>query len=165
MKKIFVAGALAFALSPIAAHAEYEQVNLTVFGMDCAPCAHAIHVSMKGIQGVNTVDVDLNTGLVTIKLAPGNNAAMRQFNEAVEKNGFTHKDANIVVKGKLTGTASAPILEVAGTQDHYALVPAAAGTNIEALLGKTVTVAAVLPQAPKGKVSDTLRYSTIAEER
>ena len=94
MKKIFALGFLA--LSSLAARAEYEQINLTVFGMDCAPCAHAIHVSMKGIQGVNTVDVDLNTGLVSIKLAPGNNAAMRQFNEAVEKNGFTHKDANVI---------------------------------------------------------------------
>ena len=39
------------ALSTLTLHAEYKQVNLTVFGMDCAPCAHAIHVSMKGIQG------------------------------------------------------------------------------------------------------------------
>jgi hypothetical protein len=54
---------------------------------------------MKGIQGVNTVDVDLNTGLVSIKLAPGNSAVMPQFNEAVEKNGFTHKDANVIVRG------------------------------------------------------------------
>jgi copper chaperone CopZ len=65
MKKTFAVGFLA--LSSLAADAEYGQVNLTVFGMDCAPCAHAIHVSMKGIQGVNTVDVDLNTGLVSIK--------------------------------------------------------------------------------------------------
>ena len=108
MKSILVAGFIAIA--SLAAHAEYEQVNLTVFGMDCAPCAHAIHVSMKGIQGVNTVDVDLNTGLVTIKLNPGNGAAMRQFNEAVEKNGFTHKDAIVVVRGKLSGTATAPFL-------------------------------------------------------
>jgi cation transport ATPase len=131
--------------------------------MDCAPCAHAIHVSMKGIQGVNTVDVDLNTGLVTIKLAPGNSATMRQFNEAVEKNGFTHKDATISAKGKLTGTASAPFLEVAGTQDRYALSPSATGADIASLLGKTVAIAGVLPQAPKGKVSDTLRYNTITE--
>ena len=66
MKKMI---AVAFFLAiPLAAHAEYQQVDLTVFGMDCAPCAHAIHVSMKGIQGVDTVDVDLNTGLVRIKL-------------------------------------------------------------------------------------------------
>ena len=118
MKNILAAGFLA--LSALAAHAEYEQVNLTVFGMDCAPCAHAIHVSMKGIQGVNTVDVDLNTGLVSIKLTPGNSAAMRQFNEAVEKNGFTHKDANVVVRGQLSGSAQAPFLEVTGTKDRYA---------------------------------------------
>ncbi|HEY6412562.1 MAG TPA: heavy metal-associated domain-containing protein [Edaphobacter sp.] len=163
MTKLLAAGLLA--LSSFAAHAEYEQVNLTVFGMDCAPCAHAIHVSMKGIQGVDKVDVDLNTGLVIIKLIPGNSAAMRQFNQAVEKNGFTHKDAAVVVRGKLTGSASAPFFEVAGTQDRFALIPAASGMDIAALLGKTVTVAGTLPQAPKGKVSDTLRYNSITEAR
>lgn len=161
MKKILVVSI--FALSSFVAHAEYKQVNLTVFGMDCAPCAHAIHVSMKGIQGVNTVDVNLNTGLVTIKLAPGNSAVMRQFNQAVEKNGFTHKDAAVVARGRLTGTASAPFFEVAGTQDRFALVPAATNVDMTALLGKTVTIAGTLPQAAKGKVSDTLRYNTIEE--
>jgi copper chaperone CopZ len=152
-----------FALFGMVAHAQYEQVNLTVFGMDCAPCAHAIHVSMKGIQGVNTVDVDLNTGLVTIKLAPDNKASMRQFNEAVEKNGFTHKDAEIIVRGKLAGTVAAPFLEVTGTADRFAL--AGAGTDIAALLGKTVIVTGVLPQAPKGKVADTLKVKSITEAR
>jgi copper chaperone CopZ len=163
MKKILVAGILA--LSTLAAHAEYEQVNLTVFGMDCAPCAHAIHVSMKGIQGVDTVDVDLNTGLVSIKLTPGNSAAMRQVNEAVEKNGFTHKDAQVIVRGQLSGSASAPFLDVTGTKDRYALAPLAAGTDLSLLLGKTVVVDGVVPQAAKGKVSDTLHYKTIAEAK
>lgn len=168
MKSLLFAGLLLSALFPLGAHAQYQQVNLTVFGMDCAPCAHAIHVSMKGIPGVNTVDVDLNTGLVTIKLAAGNAAAMRQFNEAVEKNGFTHKDAEVIARGRLTGTAAAPFLEVSGTQDRFALSPAvlsptAAGSDLAGLLGKTVTVAGVLPQAPKGKVSDTLRYKSISE--
>lgn len=163
MKKILAAGILAF--TTLAAHAEYEQVDLTVFGMDCAPCAHAIHVSMKGIQGVNTVDVDLNTGLVTVKLSAGNNATMRQFNQAVEKNGFAHKDATIIARGKVTGSASAPFFEVEGTQDRFALVPAKAAADINALLGKTVTISGVLPQVSKGKVPDTLRYNTITEEQ
>jgi len=150
-------------LSTAGAHAEYRQVNLTVFGMDCAPCAHAIHVSMKGIHGVNTVDVDLNTGLVTIKLTPGNSAAMRQFNQAVEKNGFTHKDATVVARGTVTGTAAAPVFEVAGTKDQFALRPAGGAIDMAGLLGKTVTVTGVLPQAARGKVPDTLRYSTITE--
>lgn len=161
MKKTLAAAALLF--STLAAHAEYEQVNLTVFGMDCAPCAHAIHVSMKGIQGVNTVDVDLNTGLVTIKLTPGSNASMHQFNEAVEKNGFTHKDANIIARGKVTGTAAAPFFEVAGTQDRFALKAVGTPGDLATMVGKTVTIAGTLPQAGKGKVPDTLRYTTISE--
>ena len=164
--KTFALGFLAlstFALSTLAAHAEYKQVNLTVFGMDCAPCAHAIHVSMKGIQGVKTVDVDLNTGLVTIVLTPGNSAAMRQFNDAVEKNGFTHKDATVTVRGLLSGTAQAPYLEVTGTKDKYALKPIAAGIDISGLIGKTVLMDGVLPQSGKGKVSDTLHYKSVSE--
>jgi cation transport ATPase len=161
MKRFLLVSLLA--LAPLAAHAEYEQVNLTVFGMDCAPCAHAIHVSMKGIQGVNTVAVDLNTGLVAIKLDPGNTAAMRQFNEAVEKNGFTHKDASVAVRGQLSGSASSPFLDVAGTKDRYALTPLAPGADISPLLGKTVIVDGVIPQSAKGKVSDSLRYKTIVE--
>ncbi len=155
----------ALILSPLALQAEFQQVDLTVFGMDCAPCAHAIHVSMKGIEGVSTVDVDLNTGLVTVKLSPGNRATMRQFNEAVEKNGFTHKDAYVVAKGKLTGTASAPVLQIDSTTDQFALTPAAGAVDLASLLGKTVTIAGVLPQAPKGKVSTTLRYKSVTEAR
>jgi copper chaperone CopZ len=162
MKKIF-ALALITLFSSAAANAEYRHINMTVFGMDCAPCAHAIHVSMKGIKGVDTVKVDLNTGLVTISLLPGNAAGMRQFEEAVEKNGFTHKGATVVVRGKLTGTATAPILEVAGTSDHYALAPSAQPADIAALMGKLVEVEGLLPQAKKGKLPDTLHYKTILE--
>ena len=161
MKNLLVLTALS--LTTLAAHAEYNQVNMTVFGMDCAPCAHAIHVSMKGIQGVNKVDVDLNTGLVTIQLTFGNGAGMQQFNQAVEKNGFTHKDAKIVAKGKITGTAAAPIFEVTGTRDRYSL--AGSGTNVSFLLGKTVSISGTLPQAPKGKVPDTLKYDSITEAK
>jgi len=56
-------------------------------------------------------------------------------------------------------------LEVSGTQDRYALSPTAASVDVVSLLGKTVTVSGVLPQAPKGKLSGTLRYKTITEVR
>ena len=163
MMKIFAS--IALAIVSVTAHAQYQQVNLTVFGMDCAPCAHAIHVSMKGIQGVNTVDVDLNTGLVSVRLTPGSSASMHQFNEAVEKNGFTHKDVNVIARGLITGTATAPFFEVAGTQDRFALRPATTPSDLGALLGKSVTVAGTLPQVAKGKVPDTLRYTTISERQ
>ncbi len=145
------------------ANAEYRKIDMTVFGMDCAPCAHAIHVSMKGIQGVNTVDVDLNTGLVVITLTPGNTAGMRQFEDAVKRNGFTYKGANIVARGTLTGSASAPVLTITGTNDRYALKPGPQPSDLTTLIGKTVEVGGLLSQAKKNRLPDTLHYKTITE--
>jgi copper chaperone CopZ len=152
-------------LSSPFAQAEYRTVDMTVFGMDCAPCAHAVHVSVKGIKGVSTVDVDLNTGRVAIQLDAGNSAGMRQIEEAIEKNGFTHKDATVVVRGRLTGAGNAWVLEVAGTSDHYALDPVATAGDLANLAGKTVDVEGTLPQAAKGKLPDRLRYTSVAEAK
>lgn len=152
-------------MSASVAHAQYTKVDLTVFGMDCAPCAHAVHVSMKGVQGVNTVDVDLNSGLVAIKLAPGNTAGMRQIEEAIEKNGFTHKDATVVARGKVSGSSAAPVLEVTGTSDRYALTPAGSSIDLAALLGKMVDVEGLPSPGGKGKIPDTLRYKSVVEAR
>ena len=90
---------------------------------------------------------------------------MRQFNEAVEKNGFTPKDANIVVRGQLSGSAQAPSLDVTGTKDRYALTPLSAAADLSTMLGKTVVVDGVLPQSGKGKVSDMLRYKSVTEAK
>jgi copper chaperone CopZ len=161
MKKLLVLAL--FVISTPFAHAEYRSVDMTVFGMDCAPCAHAVHVSVKGIKGVDTVDVDLNTGLVAIRFAAGNTAGMRQIEEAIEKNGFTHKDATVTARGRITGTANALFLEVSGTSDRYALSPASQPGDAIALIGKTVDVQGLLPQAAKGKIPDTMRYKSIVE--
>jgi hypothetical protein len=116
---------------------------------------------MKSIQGVSGVDVDLNKGLVSIKLAAGSKAELRQFNEAVEKNGFAHKDVDVLVVGVLSGSPQAPYLHVTGTGDSYALTPFAQRVDVTALFGKTVFVEGVLPQSPRGKVPATLRYKAI----
>ena len=160
MKKIAITGILA--MCALTAQGQYKQIDMTVFGMDCPPCAFAIRLSMKNVRGVSGVDVDLNKGRVTIKLTAGSTAELRQFNEAVEKNGFAHQDADVLVEGVLLGLPTAPLLQVTGTNDRYALVPFAQGFDVTALLGKSVIIQGVLPQSPRGKVPATLRYKTIA---
>ena len=160
MKRLSIAGLIwLYALS---AHGEYNQITMTVFGMDCPPCAFAVRLSMKSISGVNLVDVDLNKGLVTVKLNPGNNAEIRQFNEAVEKNGFAHEGSVVLVQGVLLGSEKAPFLQVSGTNDRYALTPLASGIDFSHLLGKAVIVEGTLPHSARGKVANSLRYKTIA---
>jgi copper chaperone CopZ len=163
MRKVVVAGLIG--MYALAARGEYEQINMTVFGMDCPPCAYAIRASMKGIQGVDAVSVDLNSGLVTVKLTPGNSADMRQFDEAVEKNGFIHKGSEVIVQGVLSGSAKALFLDVTGTKDRYALTPTASAVDMSALLGKKVVVAGTLPTTAKGKVAGNLLYKTISEAK
>ena len=159
MKKIYVMSLLV--TSSVAATAQYRQVNMTVFGMDCPPCAFAVRLSMKSINGISGVDVDLNRGLVSITMAPGSKATMRQLNEATEKNGFAHQEASVLVQGVLSGSANAPMLQVSGTNDHYALIPLAAGIDLSGMLGKTVLVQGILPKVPRGQVPETLRWKKI----
>ena len=150
MKKIAITGILG--MCALTAQGQYKQIDMTVFGMDCPPCAFAIRLSMKDVRGVSGVDVDLNKGLVTIKLTAGSTAELKQFNEAVEKNGFAHQDADVLVEGVLSGSPKAPLLQVTGTNDRYALVPFTQGVDVTALLGKSVIIQGVLPQSPRGKV-------------
>lgn len=160
MKKIAIAGILG--MCALTAQGQYKQINMSVFGMDCPPCAYAIRLSMKNVRGVSGVDVDLNKGLVTITLTAGSTAELRQFNEAVEKNGFAHQDADVLVEGVLSGSPKAPLLQVTGTNDRYALMPFTQEVDVTALMGKSVTIQGVLPQSARGKVPVTLRYKTIA---
>lgn len=160
MRKLVTAGLIG--MCALAAQGEYVQIDMTVFGMDCPPCAYAIRSSMRGIRGVDAVNVDLNTGLVNVKLSTGNNVEMRQFNEAVEKNGFVHQSSDLWARGTVSGSANAPFLDVTGTRDRYALVPLAAGMDLSGLIGKTVLVEGVVPQSARGKVADVLRYKTVA---
>ena len=76
--------------------------------------------------------------------------------------GFLFVDADVLVEGVLSGTPKAPILQVTGTNDRYALTPFGQGIDVTALSGKTVFVQGVLPQSARGKVPATLRYKTIA---
>jgi copper chaperone CopZ len=163
MRKLVTAGLIG--MCTLAAQGEYVQINMTVFGMDCPPCAYAIRSSMRGIRGVEAVNVDLNTGLVSVKLTTGNNVEMRQFNDAVEKNGFVHQSSDVWVRGTVSGSAQAPFLDVTGTRDRYALAPLASGMDLSRLIGKAVLVEGIVPQSARGKVADVLRYKTVAEAR
>ena len=58
-----------------------------VTGMTCGHCASAVTEELSGLEGVNSVDVDLARGEVTVRSArPLDIAAVR---EATEEAGYT----------------------------------------------------------------------------
>jgi len=73
-----------------------------------------VSVPVKKIPGVETVNVSLNKGLVSINLAPGNKVTMAQIRKAILDDAFTPKDAKVVAEGILvpkTGRHSSRSLE------------------------------------------------------
>jgi copper chaperone CopZ len=80
-------------------------------------CAHAVSVSLKAVSGVDSVQVNLEKGLAVAKLKPGNNATLKQLNEAITKNGFTMKDSTAAVAGTVLSTDGKATLHVSGSND------------------------------------------------
>jgi Heavy-metal-associated domain len=124
-----------------------------------------VRVALKDVNGVTDVNVSLNKGLATVTLAPDNTTTVQQLHNAITKNGFTTKQAVVSVRGELRITNGAMTLEVSGTKERYRLEPEAGAPGIGAdLANKRVIVEGTIPEIPKDKPPDLLRYRTVQEQ-
>ena len=62
-----------------------ETITYTVPAIHCAHCAMSIREEVSGVDGVEEVDVDLETKVVTIHGSPLDDAALRA---AIEEAGY-----------------------------------------------------------------------------
>jgi hypothetical protein len=125
-----------------------------------------VRVSLKAVPGVDSVNVSLEKGLATVTLKPGNATTLKQLQNAIAKNGFTMKQSEVSVIGKLLNGGGKLQLQVSGSNDVLQLVPATqAGADPASMAGKTVKVTGEIPETPKGKLPDTLRYKSIEEQK
>lgn len=88
-------------LTPVALAAGLEHVDQTIFGMDCAPCAYGIEQGLRKLPGVTSVRVSLNEGKAAVTLAPNSATTLTRIREVIRHNGFTPKEAQMVVTGRL----------------------------------------------------------------
>jgi copper chaperone len=63
-----------------------ETSTWTVTGMTCGHCVKAVTEEVSAIEGVESVEVDLDTGLVTVHAAP--TPAREQVAAAVDEAGY-----------------------------------------------------------------------------
>ncbi len=77
---------------------------------------------MRKLEGVESVKVSLNGGLAEVRLAPGNRVTVDQLREVIRSNGFTPKDAEVVVTGVVIEYDGAPVLAMDGTTPAFRLV-------------------------------------------
>lgn len=62
-----------------------DQITYTVAGMSCDHCKHAVTSGLSGVTGVESVDVDLETRLVTVSGSDLDDGALRA---AIDEAGY-----------------------------------------------------------------------------
>jgi copper chaperone CopZ len=118
-----------------------------------------VRVSLKAVPGVDNVDVSLEKGLARVTMKPGNSTTLKQLRDAIAKNGFTMKGAQATVIGKIMSGGQE--LQVSGSDDVLKLLPAQQGKA--GISNGTVKATGEIPEAPKGKLPDTLKYESLTE--
>ena len=73
-------------ITPIAA----DRATMRVNGMSCPKCANNIERQLTALAGVEGVDIDLGSGVVTARFAKGTTHPSRaQLAKAIDNTGFT----------------------------------------------------------------------------
>lgn len=143
---VFALGSIALAL-PVHA-AGLTQVEQTIFGMDCAPCAYGIEQGLKKLPGVTDVRVSLNEGRANVAFADNSSTTLEGIRKVVRDNGFTPKTARVTVVGTLVRADGETWLEAPGLPRYRLVI-----TNdaVQAALrarpnGASVTVRGEVPE-------------------
>jgi copper chaperone CopZ len=79
-----------------------------------------VSVAVKKLNGVQSVNVSLNKGLVTIELAAGNYLTMGELRRVIITNGFSPKEATVVVDG-VVEDGDKPTLNSDATHERFVL--------------------------------------------
>lgn len=124
-----------------------------------------MRVSLKAVSGVDSVEVNLEKGLASVKMKSGNTDTLKQLNDAIAKNGFTMKQSTATIAGTVVVSNGRQALRVSGSNEMLELTPDASATPVPpSLHGKSVLAEGSIPEAGKGKSPDSIRYRSLKEE-
>ena len=76
-------------LLPVTAFGAQTQYQLQVDGLACPFCAYGIEKELNRTEGLETIDIDINAGTVTVTMAEGATMTKDQAGRIVEDAGFT----------------------------------------------------------------------------
>lgn len=148
MARLAAVAAALLALGSSNAEAGLIEVDQSIWGMDCAPCAYGMEKGLKKLEGVKKVNVSLNKGNAVIQFAADSKLALADIRRVVRDGGFTPKDATVTISGTLRRKGDELRLHVGDTE--YALKPSEEAKDVwqrlqETAVGATVTVVGDTP--------------------
>jgi copper chaperone CopZ len=118
------------------------------------------------VNGIASVDVSLEKGLAKVRLKPGNSVTLKQLQDAITRNGFTMKESRLVATGKIVPSGNGVKFQISASNDLLLLVPETASASRPNPAGpETLLVEGTVPESPKGKFPDSIRYQTLTVEK
>ncbi len=102
---------------PRAAHSRILEVTVTVEGLACPFCAYGIEKKLKRVEGVRSIDVEMERGVVIITAENDRSVNIGQVPGAVEDSGFSLKQMEVRVTGTARRDGGKLLLQYGGPEE------------------------------------------------
>lgn len=135
----------------ISSNAQITKVDQEVFGMDCAPCAYGLERGLKKMDGIEKVRVSLNDGKAYLDLTANNSLSLKQIQEEVKQNGFSARNAEVVLEGQLIKEDNA--LKIRVKNEEYYLTLNTEQSLVNSLQPGKVKVRGIVQDEEDGKLN------------
>lgn len=99
-------------------HAQIEAASVVVDGMSCPFCAFGVEKRLKKVEGVELVDIDMDTGLSSMRAAAGGSIDVAAIPRAVRKAGFTAGRVEVTALGTIHRKSDHWVLEIDGSRQE-----------------------------------------------
>lgn len=119
-----------------------------------------MRVAVKRIEGIDSVEVSLNRGVVVIRLKPENRVTLQQIRTAIREKGFTPKEADVRARGSIVEDSGRLSLAFPGMGAAFRLrgdsqAPGIGG-ELDHVRGQEVTVEGRVPEMARGAAGPPL---------
>ncbi len=139
---------------PRPAHSRILEVTVTVEGLACPFCAYGIEKKLKRVEGVSSIDVQMEKGIVIITGKNDRSVNFGQVPEAVKDSGFSLKQMKVRVTGIALRDGEKFLLQYGGPDELLTVGDMKTARKkqfteyIES--GKTVEAQGIVQEKPEG---------------
>jgi copper chaperone CopZ len=112
-----------------------------------------VRVAVEKIQGVEEVSVSLNNGVAVVRLAPDNRVTVAQLRRVIREKGFTPRDAEVRVAGRLEARGNALVLVLPDVAAYTLRTDQTFRAELQSYLGTEVAVEGRVPEDGEGNVT------------
>jgi len=133
--KHFLIGTFAVLLLATPLMAQTNEVQVRIDGLTCPLCAYGLEKRLKKMDDVASISLDQPNGLLRAKAKPGKMIDLDTLTAAITGTGFTPRQIQVTVTGRMEQWNGRPTLFVAD-EERLFLAPPEKVQEVQKALGK-----------------------------